>query len=111
MSKYVIGVLFSLLSSVGIANEDVGFGYIKGIKIGHGNGDAITVYLEDGYTRDERNCQGVVNFRAQDMSASRYNQITSVLLSANVANKKVRLHSHLQSGCNATFVAMQETYF
>jgi len=111
MKISVYGFLLALVSLSATAGEDIGFGIIKGIKIGDSNVDQISVYLKDGYTHNKRNCNGVVHFRASDMSIVRYNQITSVLLSANLANKKVRLHSHFPNGCNGTFVAIQESVF
>jgi len=110
LKTIIFSVVACFTASVALA-EDIGFGTIKGIKVGHGNIDQIAVHLDDGYTLNGRNCNGVIFVRKSDISSERMSQITSVLLAAYMAGKKIRLHSHLPTGCNATFIAIQESYF
>lgn len=105
-----LGLAFLLLmSSASLAADDVGFGYISILKVGSQHTDTISVNFEEGYNSDRRDCEGHVFIRASDMSQMRFEIIASVLLNAYTEHRKIRLHSHLDEGCFATFVTLGET--
>lgn len=110
MNKQLLAILTVFISSSLFAAEDVGFGYIEGYKVGNNNIDQMSVQLEEGYTHDLRECFGVIFFSTEHMSELRFEAIRDVIISAHLNHKKVRMHSHLDDSCNATFIAVEEEH-
>ncbi len=105
--------LLLMFVSVGsfAAGGNIGFGKIKGIKVGNSNGEDLKIFLESGYSHDQFSCNGVVFVTKSHLNDDRFNMIYSASMAAYMANKKVRFYSHTDNSCEATFVALQETVF
>lgn len=108
-------VLSMFMSTLAYGNGDIGFGKIKGYKVGNADENVFKVYLEDGYTNDDLGCNGIVMIRFSDFEGAsrderRLDQMVSTVIAAYMAGKKVRFYSH-KDNCDATFVALQETRF
>lgn len=108
MSRFIVFVL--MLFPTVLHAEDIGFGFIQGIKIGHSNQEAAYIYLEPGYTNDSIGCNGELKLRYAILSKTRLDQIFAAALSAQLARKKIRFHSH-NSNCDITFAVMQDVNF
>ncbi len=110
MRVLMIAIILSCCTVAASFAGNIGYGTIKGIKIGNGNADQVIVYLNDGYTHDDHSCSGAVIIEKSLMSETRFNLLHSYALSAYMANKKARFYSH-SNNCNATFIGLQEEYF
>jgi len=116
--KLIFKISFALLVTFftfsSFANVDIGFGTIKGYKVGNADKNEITVYLNEGYERDLGECKGAIVIKLSDYgdvrSEKRLDLMMSTILAAYMSNKKVRFYSH-KGSCEATFVALQETVF
>ncbi|MBT5330347.1 MAG: hypothetical protein HOL48_01035 [Porticoccaceae bacterium] len=113
MSKIITALSCILVSSSLIAQfaeDNIGYGYIEGIKIGNYNEDQISVLLAEGYTHDRRDCFGTIFVHAEDMSQLRFESIRDMIFLAHQNQNKIRFHSHLDvdAGCRATFVMVGE---
>ena len=112
--KIIITTFFLLQTSSVFAGTDIGFGTIKGYKIGNADNNEIAIFLNDGYERDLGNCKGQVTIKFSDYdtvrSEKRIDQMMSTIIAAYMSNKKVRFYSH-KNNCEVTFVALQESYF
>lgn len=116
MNKLFAVIILAILSSstfAQFADDNLGYGFIEGIKIGNFNEDQISVLLEDGYTHDMRECFGTVFIHADDMSELRFESIRAIVFSAHQNHYKIRFHSHLDEslGCRTTFVMVGEEYW
>ena len=112
-----IGVLFSL----GVNANSVGFGKVVGIKIyDFKNENPIRIYLNVDSTAsswNNSNClidgRIVANISLPNHDEVAISRILSVALAAQMAGKKVRIHSESTSetDCEVDFIAIQETAF
>ena len=101
-----------VLSAPVYGGVNIGWGTIKGYKIGDGDADTIRIWLNDDYTHDAGNCNGIVTIKFSDFGGSgrdekRIAHMMSTVLAAYMGGKKIRFHSH-KNNCDVTFVAMQE---
>ena len=110
-----LGIILCLLLSLNAYAGDVVFGTIKGIKLYDFSGDkSIKVYFNADATNINVKCVSgssivaILSIASHDEAT--VNRMLSMLLSANMAGKKVRIHSAVDS-CEIDFVAIQETYY
>jgi len=112
--RFILVTVILFLSLPAVAGKNIGFGTIKGYKIGNGDLDTVIVYLNEGYELDDGNCSGQVTIRFSDYGGSRsekrVDQMMSTILAAYVSGKKIRFFSH-KDNCDVTFVALQEAHY
>ncbi|MBE0380406.1 hypothetical protein [Pseudoalteromonas prydzensis] len=113
MNKIII-TLSLLFSSVSYA-ESIGFGKVAGIKnYDFSNAKNIKVFLYSDATLINENCiekqrvYGVITPNQHDSKV--IDRMLSLITTAYVTNKKIRLHSETDS-CEIDFVALQEDVF
>lgn len=109
----LICIFFSSNTLAQIVEDNIGYGYIEGIKIGNYNEDQMSVLLEEGYTHDYRECFGTIFIHSEDMSQLRFESIRDMIFLAHHNHYKIRFHSHLdeEAGCRATLVMVGEEYW
>ena len=110
MKKLLAATALVFISSNLLAADNIGYGYIEGIKMGNFNEDQMSILLEEGYSHDQRDCYGNIFIRADDMSQLRFETIRELVISAHQNHYKIRFHSHFEedAGCRATFVMIGE---
>ncbi|WP_325892430.1 hypothetical protein [Grimontia sp. NTOU-MAR1] len=106
---------FSLVFSMSLFAGDVAFGTLKGIKLyDFSNNKSIRIYFNADATKVNENCihggTAVAIISKVNHDEPTVNRMLSMLLSAQMSGKKVRIHSE-GAGCEVDFVAVQETYF
>ena len=78
--------------------------------MGNSQNPDLKIYMETGRTHDEHACNGVLIVSKAQVNDERFEMIYSAAMAAYMAKRKVRFYSH-SNNCNATFIALQETYF
>ncbi len=113
-----VALIFSVVffSASLLAGTNIGYGTIKGYKIGAADSNSIMVYLNDGYTLDNGGCEGIIYIQYADFdgvlrSEKRLDQMMASVMAAYSMDKKVRFHTHKVNSCDATFVALQESFY
>jgi hypothetical protein len=121
-SRYVYGenmnkvaAVLLLFISLGSYAGDIGFGTVEGIKIyDFSNDESIRVFLSSTSTHVNADCivgsmvVGKISKVKHDQSV--IDRMMSMVLTANISEKKVRLHSATNS-CEIDFVAIQKSYY
>ncbi|MGO3784734.1 MAG: hypothetical protein ACTJIB_03260 [Pseudoalteromonas prydzensis] len=110
-----IHITFLLLMSLNSYAESIGFGKVAGIKqYDFSNAKNIKVFLNSDATLINENCIekqqvfGVIT--ASQHAPEVIDRMLSLITTAYVTNKKIRLHSETDS-CEIDFVALQENVF
>lgn len=95
---------------------DIAFGKVTGTKVYSFNDNKLRkVYFEQGATLDTPGCKeqerpfGIITYSKK--SEASVSHMLSVILAAQMANKKVRIFSQSENGCEIDFVGLQDSYY
>lgn len=112
---FTLFFLITMLPTAFAAGANIGHGTVKAIKVYSNASPKFTkIYLNlDASNVDlpECNYAATITHNKYENDKAALNQMMSIVLSAYMANKKIRLWTSDDTTCEANMVSIQESYF
>ncbi|KZN59026.1 hypothetical protein [Pseudoalteromonas luteoviolacea] len=114
--KKIIFTLVMLFSLDSMA-ADIALGNIRGLKVyDFDNNKSIRIYFEKNAIHTNSNACVEQGYQTAIITVAKHDEATvdrmlSIVLAAQMANKKIRVASANANSCEVDFIALQESYF